>query len=593
MNNRYFIPQQLPEFIVQEYPFFVDFVKAYYEWFDNYQIGLIEDLVDVDDSIERFIKHFKYELDSNGVLYNNNNRLHLRRIKDLYKAKGSEASFDLFFKLVYKKPADVFYPWDKTLKVSDGKWVQDSSFFIKLAVGHPDDIVGKNIDVYFGDTSYNVFVDRYQEIQGFTNVFEFFIDRKWFKLIPGGSTVVFNGIEIGTTAWTTSNVKIVKKGKRFKVGEIYELNYNDGFGSFVKVLSVGFNGELLKCEIIRFGVEFQSLSFTTFIIPHRVEPYVCLNFLLTEDDDCLNQENKGHIRIWGRDSSFLLMEDDILNFDDEDFLKQEDDRYIIVRDFDKNCLDQSDYQAVIDVDVGAVSKYPGYYATNDGLLNDDMYIQDSFYYQVYSYVVQVDEQLKSYKRLLKQALHPSGLALFGEYSLNNTCVLNYNLDDDSVFNIKRNATDYSYLDDTITKHFTKKISTSINVDNKFEYVLGTLDDITIVSENNEILALPKSVECLDFIGDTFNNVLSQHDDKLLTTQKTSTCLSFLLQENGKFLRQETKKFIINDINTNDFCVYNQHLVDHGSIWKTDDVYWDVLYQLDADYYVDSGLVRVF
>ena len=70
--------------------------------------------------------------------------------------------------------------------------------------------------------------------------------------------------------------------------------------------------------------------------------------------------------------------------------------------------------------IGAVAKYQGHYNSNDGFLDDDIYIQDSYRWQKYSYLITVDEKLEKYKSLLKSYLHPAGTALFGEYQIQNT-----------------------------------------------------------------------------------------------------------------------------------------------------------------------------
>jgi len=75
--------------------------------------------------------------------------------------------------------------------------------------------------------------------------------------------------------------------------------------------------------------------------------------------------------------------------------------------------------AVVKVALGALAKYPGYYITNDSFLNDSIYIQDSRYYQAFSYVLKIDESLDSYKSIVKTLLHPAGMAVFGEYEIKN------------------------------------------------------------------------------------------------------------------------------------------------------------------------------
>ena len=68
----------------------------------------------------------------------------------------------------------------------------------------------------------------------------------------------------------------------------------------------------------------------------------------------------------------------------------------------------------------AVAKYKGYYIKNDGFLDDEIYIQDSRYWQKYSYVISSDVDIDKYKTLLKSLLHPAGTAMFGEYLVKST-----------------------------------------------------------------------------------------------------------------------------------------------------------------------------
>jgi hypothetical protein len=56
-----------------------------------------------------------------------------------------------------------------------------------------------------------------------------------------------------------------------------------------------------------------------------------------------------------------------------------------------------------------------------------MFIQDSYYYQAFAYVLKIDEQLQSYASVVRSMLHPSGMAMFGEYSINNKVALSVGL----------------------------------------------------------------------------------------------------------------------------------------------------------------------
>lgn len=62
--------------------------------------------------------------------------------------------------------------------------------------------------------------------------------------------------------------------------------------------------------------------------------------------------------------------------------------------------------------------YTGDYINDDGKL-DYKKIQDSYYYQQYSYVIRSGIEISKYKDVLKRLLHPAGLEVFGEIQILN------------------------------------------------------------------------------------------------------------------------------------------------------------------------------
>lgn len=52
--------------------------------------------------------------------------------------------------------------------------------------------------------------------------------------------------------------------------------------------------------------------------------------------------------------------------------------------------------------------------TNDGFLSDTKYIQDSYYYQSFSYVIKTGQGLGVWRDYVKKILHPAGFRFFGE-----------------------------------------------------------------------------------------------------------------------------------------------------------------------------------
>ncbi len=130
------VNRQVPEFIREEYPLFISFLEAYYEYLENKQGTQLNDLTqrakdlrnlsDVDDSIDDFEEQFfatyaslvskDVEIDKAFLIKN---------VLPLYLAKGSENSFKLLFRMLFGQELEVKYPKNDVLRASDGKWKRD------------------------------------------------------------------------------------------------------------------------------------------------------------------------------------------------------------------------------------------------------------------------------------------------------------------------------------------------------------------------------------------------------------------------------------------------------------------------------------
>jgi hypothetical protein len=127
------INRQVPEFVRDEYPVFVSFLEAYYEFLEQKQGTELNDLVakskdlrdisDVDLSIEDFEQNF----------FNNfanliprdiavDKSVLIKNVLPLYLSKGSESSFKLLYRMLFGDELEVKYPKNDVLRASDGKW---------------------------------------------------------------------------------------------------------------------------------------------------------------------------------------------------------------------------------------------------------------------------------------------------------------------------------------------------------------------------------------------------------------------------------------------------------------------------------------
>ena len=77
-------------------------------------------------------------------------------------------------------------------------------------------------------------------------------------------------------------------------------------------------------------------------------------------------------------------------------------------------------RSILNSTVGTKGTTAGAYDSDKGKVSESlMKIQDSYYYQDFSYVVKVGAAIKDWRGSVKKAVHPAGFAVFGEVSLAN------------------------------------------------------------------------------------------------------------------------------------------------------------------------------
>lgn len=272
---------QLPDFIREDYPTFVSFVEAYYEFMQQSSVD-ITSIRDIDTTLEEFLKYFKKELAHNYPSYINNDRFILQHIRDQYLAKGSEASYKLLFRLLFSKDVTMEYPGRNMLRISDGKWKQDTSFFVRVDAGNPEDIVGKVVDV---QTSKRVFrdgavsgekiskitasIERYNHIEG--NIYEIFVDRNFYGEISPGDILKYGSIFQSVIVPITAKIRIQTPGIGFKPGMVFQIKSGKGSPMWIKILqtydiSETEKGAIKTAELIKFGQNYTT-DFTVTILP--------------------------------------------------------------------------------------------------------------------------------------------------------------------------------------------------------------------------------------------------------------------------------------------------------------------------------------
>lgn len=241
------VEQQFPDFVRDEGPNLVAFVKAYYQWLEqsNNAIEVSKNLLnyqDLDNTYDKYFEYFHREIMSSlpRSVLTDKTKLS-KQIKDLYRSKGDELSYRLLFRLLYNEEIDFYYPGEDILRTSDGNWVQESS----VRVGDPKtgtiaNLVGFQITgVTSGATGY---VDR------IVNSVEFgiLIDELFLTNIVGifadGEIIRNSDSSITATIFSTSGplqeITITDGGNLHQVGDNVSYLSSTGFGALGKVLEV-------------------------------------------------------------------------------------------------------------------------------------------------------------------------------------------------------------------------------------------------------------------------------------------------------------------------------------------------------------------
>lgn len=124
------IPEQVPDFVREDYNTFLVFLQKYYEWLEtnNQVIKSTEDLknsIDVDLASNYYVDLIKKEfLPDFPETLALDKRKFIKLVNNFYSAKGTPDSIKFLFRALFNEEVEIYFPYDDVFKSSDGKWVQ-------------------------------------------------------------------------------------------------------------------------------------------------------------------------------------------------------------------------------------------------------------------------------------------------------------------------------------------------------------------------------------------------------------------------------------------------------------------------------------
>lgn len=414
------VPGQLSQHINEAYPLFVDFLKGYYEWLEmeGSPYHLIRNhlsYMDFKDSIDVYIDMLKKEyLEGIPESVIADKELLIRYSKQFFGSIGTEKSFEFLFKILYGEDVDIYYPGDDILRASDGKWVSDETVIYLSDSGVVDSFLYRRImqrrEVIEGhfETSYatvNRIVKRYASGFVFAEVHVSDIDGQFYLDYP---VTLADEMNDGNEEWMLpicSDIEIVDGGSGYLPGNV--LTYAGANTFTINLISNAIgrvdaryvtNIQANDLEVTMNGNPLVGFTYDGRFIYHpSIIPGNNFTVKYPIYDGLIAITEVGPV---GEIISARAI--------DIPFGMAEAQLYI---------GEDGGSGGSVRVKPSLTSAIPGYFSTNDGFLSDRKVLQDSDYYQDFSYVIKSSVSVEAYRDIVLKVLHPAGMKMFGEVNI--------------------------------------------------------------------------------------------------------------------------------------------------------------------------------
>lgn len=381
MKLSIFSNRLLPAHFIENHEKFCLFVSAYIEFLSDegspfYTLDNLSNYTTLSESIGTFYYQLirnEYAVDFPKSLIAET-EMFLTNITHLYRAKGTEAAYKYFFRIIYNIDVTFKYPKDNILKYSDGKWVQ------------------QNLLNFEGLSTDDLKVIKGSYIKGMnTQAIGHVLDV--VELNPPVKTI----FEFNLSNLSGDEFFVDDSNKEFDIFRVSPELYDDTFLIF-------------KTETNSKIYEIRNSS--SFIVE-------VMNF---------DVENVEHVHIDPNTTIWIQIQPDgqVLSVPDPSLEIDPDKQYGLQIDMVQSHFQMGESASIVSGDLDIVGKMftisdvsytQGHWRNSDGLLNSDMLIQDNYYYQAYSYVLQTRIKPSQYYHSVKKLLHPAGLMMFTEYVL--------------------------------------------------------------------------------------------------------------------------------------------------------------------------------
>jgi hypothetical protein len=468
-----FIQSQLPKTIQDNYPNFVTFITAYYAWLEQTDnvygktLNLLSDS-DLDSNVDIFLAQYTIQYLQNIPEYVLVNKPFLiKHIREFYQEKGSENSYKFLFRILFNVDVTFYYPDKDVLRVSSGHWIvnrviRTTSYgntfnlpgtYIVGEISGASALVDKVIQFYDVNSLITTETPS-DDIQGIddlgldamggdaaqpivnpiTTFSELYLKNISGNFIAGESFI--NEVTEETILPLLIGVKIVNPGSKYSVNDKVVINSSTGQGTKsiirIKTLFGSEFGRVTESSINTLGLDYRANTNPDFYIGRTItilsgnganQTRTITNY--TGSNDVTGLDILG-ISLSGNESGICTLDQNwttIPNVYDSYRIDLGKILSLEVLDPGLNYAYNGLYLSLTQLGdgtaqilpiIGTIFSYPGYWENSEGFLSSNPKVQDSYFYQAFSYELKTSISSDTYKNPILDLVHPSGTIMFGK-----------------------------------------------------------------------------------------------------------------------------------------------------------------------------------
>lgn len=499
------ITSDIPEYLRGDSPIFVSFIDTYFKYAEQRTkaIGSIQNRVidtDIDTTLDTYISEFyatygEYLPETIAL----DKRNFIKLLSSIYDNKGTKRALELIFKALFNEEITVSYPSEQILKASDGIWEVEKFITVVTKYGtkpinnttisfsndYGDFVIDTTKIVDINSTTCRIYFNTYSTVK--------VVDDQLINIYDSTNQLIY----VGKVIKSPSNLIVTIPGKSWQVGQVITIN-GDGLDTIARVSKiVGADEGIYSVEILEYGIHTENEIIL--VSPYKNRPPA--SNLQVEKTLISVSPNVYHYSITVNDYTDGIYETITGVSDSIDSSSYFLSDYVVRGYFGQLLIDKT-YISVLpqvnnqnnDITIGEwllsratlIYKFDNLVSTKGKFLNEGgqlsnqfVRLEDNYFYQPFSYVIETKRDIREYKNILN-ITHPAGTKRFSlleksslfefdiigsrTISLDTTYFFDLiNSNDSKYFTLNKTFAEIQYTNDTKNFILNKYMNDTVNI----------------------------------------------------------------------------------------------------------------------------------